>query len=124
MKVTICVCGGGNMDMFNTIVGIIGVAIGVAGFIVGIVSLKNTTLIKREQAREIEAAHDSAIYNSDMPRTATIERPNPEGVGIVLLQFENVNDLLDYMREHPNEKVITTKYRGKGPYNKVEAMKI
>ena len=111
------------MDTFNTIVGIIGVAIGIAGLIVGIVSLKNTTLIKRKQAREIEAAHDIAIYNSDMPRTATIERPNPKGVGIVLLQFENVNDLLDYMQEHPDEKVITTKYKGKGPYNKVEVMK-
>ena len=108
------------MECFNTVIGVIGVLIGIASLVIGAVSLKNTTLIKREQAREIEAAHDIAIFHSAMPRAAIIEKPNEAGRGIVFLKVENYEDLLDYLREHPGAEVITSQYNGSGPYNRVE----
>lgn len=111
------------MEVFNTIVGIVGVLVGIASLVVGIKALYNTSLIKREQAKEIEAAHDIAIFESYMPRAAIIEKPNQQGTGILLLQLEKYEDLIDYLREHPDEKVITSEYDGKGPYNKVEVAK-
>lgn len=98
--------------------------VGVASLIVGIIALKNTSLIKQEQAREIEAAQEIAIFNSSMPRAAIIEKTNHAGVGIVFLQVENCDSLVDYLREHPDEKVVTSQFGGTGPYNKVEVAKI
>ena len=112
------------MNCILNVISILSFFVGVAGLIVGIIALKNTSLIKKEQAREIEAAQEIAIFNSNMPRAAIIEKPNPAGVGIVFLQVENNESLLDYLREHPDEKVVTSQYGGNGPYNKVEVAKI
>ena len=108
------------MDCFNSIMGVVGVLISFVSMIIGIVALRNTSLIKREQAKEIEAAHDISIFQSAMPRAAIIEKPNEVGMGIVFLQLENYEELVDYLREHPDEKVITSQYNESGPYNKVE----
>ena len=115
---------GVRMNCILNVISILSFFVGVAGLIVGIIALKNTSLIKKEQAREIEAAQEIAIFNSNMPRAAIIEKPNPAGVGIVFLQVENNESLLDYLREHPDEKVVTSQYGGNGPYNKVEVAKI
>ena len=115
---------GVRMNCILNVISILSFFVGVAGLIVGIIALKNTSLIKKEQAREIEAAQEIAIFNSNMPRAAIIEKPNHAGVGIVFLQVENNESLLDYLREHPDEKVVTSQYGGNGPYNKVEVAKI
>ncbi len=115
---------GVRMNCILNAISILSFFVGVAGLIVGIIALKNTSLIKKEQAREIEAAQEIAIFNSNMPRAAIIEKPNHAGVGIVFLQVENNESLLDYLRQHPDEKVVTSQYGGNGPYNKVEVAKI
>lgn len=113
-------------DMLNIAINIISILsflVSVVSLVVGIIAMNNTSLIKKEQAREIEAAQEIAIFNSNMPRAAILEKPNHAGMGIVFLQVENYDTLVDYLREHPDEKVVTSKYGGNGPYNKVEVEK-
>lgn len=111
------------MGCLLNVISILSFFIGIASLIVGIIALNNTSLIRREQASEIQAAQEIAIFNSNAPRAAIIEKPNDAGMGIVFLQIENYDSLIDYLREHPNEKAVTSQFGGNGPYNKVEVQK-
>ena len=111
------------MSTANTIATWVGLVLSAASLVVGIISLINTTLIKRKQIMEIEAAKEIAIFNSDMPRAAIIERPNDSGKGLVFVPIENNEGLLDYLRDHPNERIAPKDYKS-CKYNKIEILSI
>ena len=111
------------MDLISIITDDWGRAFGFVGMITGTLSLINTALIKRKQIKEIEAAKEIAIFNSDMPRAAIIEKPNKTGIGLVFLRLENQEELANYLNKNPNCKVITAEYCGGGIYNKLEVLK-
>lgn len=112
------------MDLISTITDDWGRLFSLIGVVIGVVALINTCIIKKKQIKEIEAAKEVAIFKSDMPRAAIIEKPNDAGVGIVLLQFESISDLLNYTNDNPNCKVVTSQYGGDEPYNKIEVLRL
>lgn len=111
------------MDLISIITDDWGRAFGFVGMIIGALSFINTVLIKRKQIKEIGAAKEIAIFNSDMPRAAIIEKPNESGVGLLFLRLENQEELTNYLNKNQSCKVITAEYGGCGIYNKVEVLK-